>query len=275
MAGRQLIVAEKERRQFAEEGFFVIESFFDDGVIEALSAECDDAVAFIDRAMDDMGVDIYGLNHRRRRYIFPQQYKKSDVLPGFLFSEPMAEICRATLGPTAYLLIEQFVVKAARCGIELGWHQDAGYIPFEPPPYVTVWIALDDVDEQNGTLHLLPYARAGTRERVEHRSAPEGHDKIGYFGDDPGVAVIAPAGTIAVTSSTAFHRSGANTTGAPRRAYIAQYSAEPMLNPDGSGPRHFADPFLRGNKIVPQPGLAELKQASAMPWAWTGVTEAP
>ena len=88
--------------------------------------------------------------------------QKSDVLPGLLFSQPMAEICRATLGETAYLLVEQFVVKGARCGLELGWHQDAGYIPFAFSPYTTVWIPLDDVDEANGTLYFLPYSRAGT-----------------------------------------------------------------------------------------------------------------
>ena len=80
----------------------------------------------------------------------------------------MAEICRATLGPTAYLLLEQFVVKGARTGLELGWHQDAGYIPFECSPYVTVWIALDDVDERNGTLYLL--AVLASRHPRAHRA---------------------------------------------------------------------------------------------------------
>ena len=254
-------LGENEKRQYAAEGFFLIESFFGDVVIEALRAECDKSVAYVDQAMDEMGVDTYGLNHRDQRYIFPQQYKKSDVLPGVLFSEPMAEICRATLGATAYLVLEQFVVKGARC------------VPFEFSNYTTVWIPLDDVDEANGTLYFLPYSRAGTRVRVEHRFMPDRHDMIGYFGDDPGIPVIAPAGTIAVTSSTTFHRSGANTTDAPRRAFIAQYSAEPMLNPDGSEPRHFTDPFLREDKIVPQPSLAELKRAPEMAWAWTGVGE--
>ena len=272
MTRQRQAIGDEQKRQYAEEGFFVIDSFFDRSIVEALRAECDKSVAFIDRAMDDMGVDTHGLNHRHQRYIIPQQYKKSDVLPGLLFSEPMAEICRATLGETAYLLVEQFVVKGARCGLELGWHQDAGYIPFAFSPYTTVWLPLDDVDEANGTLYFLPYSRAGTRERVEHRFMPERHDMVGYFGDDPGIPVISPAGTIAVTSSTTFHRSGANTTDGPRRAYIAQYSAEPMRPPDGNEPRHFADPFLRGGKIVPQPSLTELKRAPDMAWAWTGVT---
>jgi ectoine hydroxylase-related dioxygenase (phytanoyl-CoA dioxygenase family) len=91
-------------------------------------------------------------------------------------------------------------------------------------------------DERNGTLYFLPFSRAGGRGRVAHQFMPDSHDKVGYFGDDPGIPVVAPAGTVAVTSSTTFHRSGANSTDSPRRAYIAQYSAEPMLNPDGSGP---------------------------------------
>jgi ectoine hydroxylase-related dioxygenase (phytanoyl-CoA dioxygenase family) len=53
-----------------------------------------------------------------------------------------------------------------------------------------------------------------------------------------------PAGSIACFSSTLFHRSGPNTTDRMRRVYVAQYSAEPILSEDRSGPRHLADPLL-------------------------------
>ena len=75
----------------------------------------------------------------------------------------MAAVCRATLGREAYLFLEQFVVKGAGDGMSLGWHQDSGYLPFDPPHYVTAWIPLDDVDEENGTIYVLPYDRIGTR----------------------------------------------------------------------------------------------------------------
>ena len=67
---------------------------------------------------------------------------------------------------------------------------------------------------------------------------------IGYFGDDPGDPVIVPAGSVVCFSTTLFHRGGANTTGDPRRVYVAQYSAEPILSEDRSRPRHLAEPLL-------------------------------
>jgi hypothetical protein len=50
-----------------------------------------------------------------------------------------------------------------------------------------------------------------------------------------------PAGSIACFSSTLFHRSGPNTTDRMRRVYVAQYSATPILDADGTAPRHLAE----------------------------------
>jgi hypothetical protein len=56
---------------------------------------------------------------------------------------------------------------------------------------------------------------------------------------------------MACFSSTVFHRSGANTTSKPRRVYVVQYSAEPILTEDRKGLRHQAVPFLkRGVRVA-------------------------
>ena len=144
----------------------------------------------------------------------------------------MAEVARAALGDTVYLFNEQYVVKAAERGMRFGWHQDSGFIGYPHAPYLTCWIALDDVSERNGTVYLLPYARAGTRDVVAHVRDEKTNDMIGYFGDDAGDPVVVPAGSIACFSSTVFHRSGPNTTDHIRRVYVAQYSAEPVLDED-------------------------------------------
>jgi ectoine hydroxylase-related dioxygenase (phytanoyl-CoA dioxygenase family) len=52
------------------------------------------------------------------------------------------------------------------------------------------------------------------------------------------------AGSIVAFSSTLLHRTGANTSDRPRRVYIAQYTAEPLLSDGGAGPRHLAEPLL-------------------------------
>ena len=262
-----VVINEGHLAQFAADGFFVLPAAVGGDDLAMLREECAWAEGIVTAAMDAENTDTIGLNHRGRRTIVPLQYKKSARLPGFLFGPLMAEICRRTLGDEAYLFLEQFVVKGADTGMKLGWHQDAGYLPFDPPLYITAWVALDDVDADNGTVFMLPYGKAGTRARVDHQLEAGSNDKVGYFGDDPGVPVVGPAGTVAVFTCTCFHRSGGNRTGAPRRAYLAQYSEKPIYTP-GEGLRHFADPFLRDGAVVAETNPAVLATAPAMPWTW-------
>jgi ectoine hydroxylase-related dioxygenase (phytanoyl-CoA dioxygenase family) len=230
-------------RGFREDGFFVLEAVLPPTELELLRSECQRFIDERDREMDRLGVDHLDLDHRGSRY-FVHAYGKSPAIEQFLRSDFMLAVAGAALGETVYLFNEQYVVKAAEQGMRFGWHQDSGYVPYEHRPYLTCWIALDDVNEANGTVYLLPYRRAGTRDVVEHVRDEEIGDMVGYFGDDPGDPVVVPAGSMACFSSTVFHRSGANTTDGMRRVYVAQYSAEPLLSEDGSQPRHLAEPLL-------------------------------
>jgi ectoine hydroxylase-related dioxygenase (phytanoyl-CoA dioxygenase family) len=235
--------------QFREEGYFVLNGIVPPDDLDALRGECQRFVDERDREMDRLGVDKLDLDHRGSRY-FVHAYRKSPAVERFLSSDLMAQIARAALGDTIYLFNEQYVVKAAEQGMKFGWHQDSGFIDYAHRPYVTCWIALDDMTEANGTVYLLPYSRAGTRDVVEHVRDQETGDLVGYFGDDSGDPVIVPAGSIACFSTTLLHRSGPNTTDRMRRVYVAQYSAEPILSEDGSRPRMLAEPLLVDGKRV-------------------------
>jgi ectoine hydroxylase-related dioxygenase (phytanoyl-CoA dioxygenase family) len=230
-------------RQFQQDGFFVLEDVVPQHDLQALRTECQRFIDEREAEMNRLGVDNLDLDHRGRRYFVPA-YHHSDVVRRFLSSELMCRIARATLGETVYLFNEQYVVKAAEQGMRFGWHQDSGFIDYAHQPYLTCWITLDDVTEVNGTVYLLPYPRAGTREVVPHVRDDRTNDLIGYTGDDPGDPVIAPAGSIACFSSTVLHRSGPNTTDQMRRIYLAQYSTEPILTADRTQPRHLAEPLL-------------------------------
>jgi ectoine hydroxylase-related dioxygenase (phytanoyl-CoA dioxygenase family) len=242
MAAQAHITPEHARR-FADDGFFILDGVVPTGDLELLRRECGRLVDERDREMDRHGVDKLDLDHRGRRY-FVHAYGTSPDVRRFLFSDLMAEIARTTLGDTVYLFNEQYVVKAAERGMQFGWHQDSGFIPYAHAPYLTCWIPLDDVSEANGTVNLLPYARAGTRDVVPHVRDEQTNDMIGYSGDDAGDPVIVSAGSIVCFSSTVFHRSGPNMTDHMRRVYVAQYSTEPLLDEHRSGPRHLAEPVL-------------------------------
>jgi ectoine hydroxylase-related dioxygenase (phytanoyl-CoA dioxygenase family) len=233
-------ITSEHARRFREEGVFVLERVVPPSDLQLLRDACRRCMEERDREMDRLGVDTLELDHRGRRY-FVHAYDKSAAVRRFLFSDLMAQIARTALGNPVFLFNEQYVVKAAERGMKFGWHQDSGFVPYAHPPYLTCWIALDDVTEANGTVYLLPYSRAGTRDVVEHVHDPETNDMIGYFGDDPGDPVVVPAGSIACFSSTIFHRSGPNTTEEMRRVYLAQYSSAPILDAQSGNPRHLAE----------------------------------
>jgi len=244
------VVSEANKLQFETEGYFVLDAVLPAEHLALLREACQKSIDVINREMDAKGTDVIGLNHRNSRYFASGYDKNYPEVGEFLFSPLMADLCRETIGPDAFLFYEQYVVKAAEKGMAFSWHQDSGYVGYPHPPYLTCWITLDDVSEENGTVYILPYDRAGTRTMVPHTPDPVTHDKVGYFGDDPGIPVICPAGSIAVFASTVFHRSGFNRTPHMRRVYLAQYSPVVITTDDGSRTLNYDTPFVKDGEIV-------------------------
>lgn len=243
------MITDAQKQQFINEGYFILESAIPQHHMNLLRGECQTFIDKMNTRMDAENTDVIGINHRHKRYFVSNCFRQQPSLREFLFSDLMANICRATLGENAYLFWEQYVVKGAEAGMKFSWHQDSGYVGYpDHKPYLTCWCALDDMSEENGTVHLLPYSRSGIRSWVHHIVEPGSNDKVGYFGSDPGISVVVPAGSIAVFSSFVFHSSGANITNKMRRVYLAQYSCEPILSPDKSKLWGNAEPFLNNGQ---------------------------
>src|SRR6185295_14774040 len=102
--------------------------------LQMLREECKMFIDEENRRFDEKGVDTDGINHRNTRYFISQRHTESKRMHEFIFSELMAEICKATIGENAYLFWEQYVVKAAEKGMKFGWHQDSGYVGFPHTP---------------------------------------------------------------------------------------------------------------------------------------------
>ena len=244
------LVTREHLEQFRDEGYFVLDSVLTDEQLELLRGGAQYSIDKLDAAMDAAGTDSLGINHRGTRYFSSMIYQDRPELRQFLFSDTMAEICRATLGDEAYLFWEQYVIKAGDPSTAFAWHQDSGYVHEDHEPYLTCWIALDDVTEENGSVYLLPYSRSGIRSYIKHIKDPELNDMVCYFGSDPGIPMTARAGSIVVFSSVVIHRSGPNLTDRNRRVYIAQYSKEVIPAKEGTSAHGSFDPFLDGGRVV-------------------------
>ncbi len=245
----QPIITETQKQQFQDEGYFVLERCVPREHLDLMRDNCQGFIDAADADMAGKGVDRLGLNAKGKRYFVHNCYQKAPVLGEFIFSDLMAEICRATIGGEANLFWDQYVVKGADKDSSFSWHQDSGYVHLDCPMYVTCWVTLDDVTLENGTVYLLPYSEVGIRSVVNHIRDPRTNDQVGYFGKNPGLPVIVPAGSIAVFSSYVFHRSGPNLTDKLRRVYLPQYASTPIRGREG---KQFgqAVPFLRNGEAV-------------------------
>lgn len=225
---------EQQARHFAEQGYAVFDGALAGDALDLLREECDAFVAREDARMDAAGVDTIGISHRGKRYFANECQRVAPELRGVLFSGTMAEVCRATLGDTAYFFFDQFVVKGPEGGLPFSWHQDSGYVvgnggPVDHAPYVTCWCPLDDATVENGTVRLMPGShRNGI---VPHERQTGSNDLVGAPPGAEGIVVEAKAGSIVAFSSLLLHATGANRTDRPRRVYLAQYTPEAMLNP--------------------------------------------
>ena len=246
------LITDEYRRQFQEEGYFILERALPEEQLGILRDSCDCLIEAMHAEMDRLGTNHIHISHRSKRYHIAKQYEQAPRLAEFVFSDLMAEICRATIGDTAFLFYDQYVVKAAEQGMAFSWHQDSGYLGFPHTPYVTCWTAVDDMSLANGTAHVMPFSQISIRTLVEHVRDEKTGDKAGDFGEETGVPAIVPAGSVVVFSSLSFHRSGPNTTDQMRCAYVTQYSPEIIRRPGETDPMHLGVPFLEnGRRISP------------------------
>lgn len=249
-------ISEAQKSNFQNEGFMVVPGFLTEEELASVRAACDRSVAAVEADMKARGVTEDRINVLGKKYFVLNARKQHTALMPIVFSEKTASVCRATIGDEAYLHNEQFVVKMSDKQTSFAWHQDSGYSVYQGgaakhPPYVTCWIALDDMSTANGTISILPFSRAPSRDLIEHTWEPSINAMVGYRGEDPGDPVEVPAGTLVAFSSFLLHKSGANTTDKPRRSYFVAFTPTLFTHADASkGAYSSGEPLLKDGRLV-------------------------
>ena len=229
-------VGDAQARAFDEQGYFVLEGALDPEAVSRVVAEIDpfeerveaflrgrpDGKAFIARAGE-----ITFTTHLVLR---------SAALRAFCASPLFQDLGHDLIGPDVRLYWDQAVYKKPEADRDFPWHQDNGYTFVRPQQYLTCWIALTDVTEDNGCPWVVPgLHRGGT---LQHTYVdPLGFECLSDAED--AVAAEVAAGGAVVFSSLTPHLTGPNTTDAVRKAYILQYApagAEVLVGDPASGP---------------------------------------
>lgn len=229
--------------QYFSEGYAILPHCLDPLELEILSDTCD--LLLSEPPDDDLAGAGHNIGKGHARRFLSHRHRDFPALSQLLLGPEMHALVSPILGKTPYLFNEQFVVKGPMSGSAFGWHQDGGYVGFEHAPYLSVWIAIDDAILENGPLYILPQNLRKDSAIRPHHWDEAAKEMIGYSGPNPGIAAVVPAGSVVLFSSVTLHRSSQNATDKPRRAYLAQFSGEPLIDPESGKPKRFATALTR------------------------------
>lgn len=220
-------ITPEQRQQLDDQGFFVLENVFTRDEMDALARRIEDHQRRHQEAVAEQG-GTQGIS-RSNEITFTDHLAEHDpAIRAFCERPEFVALTTQLLGPDTDLYWNQSVFKMPETPREFPWHQDDGYTPVTPTPYLTLWLALNDATPENGCISVLP--GSWKRGLVEHQPSPLG--LVCHDADDPnqGVRVPVSTGSLAVFWSLTMHKSGPNVSDGPRKAYVIQYAHAGLRN---------------------------------------------
>lgn len=151
-------------------------------------------------------------------------FKKLVSHPGIL------DVVEELIGPDITLQQTKLNLKPPAEDARFEWHQDYPFFPHTNFDLVAVMVFLDDTDESNGCLKVIPGShKLGP---LEHDFSADGQaygtevkEKTVFEDESRWVSLVVPAGSIALHHSCTLHSSGANKSERPRSSLIFEYRA--------------------------------------------------
>ena len=163
----------------------------------------------------------------------------------------LLDIVEQQIGPNITLWSTHVLAKPPFTGIVVPWHQDAPYWNIKGRMAGGIWIAIDDVDEGNGTMSVLPgWHKKGTlprlvrdgdgfNEEIDPAALPDDVDEIK-------ATYRLKSGQMATHDTMIPHSSTPNTSDRWRRVIVLRYiAADGELNAETLSDYRTLVPFER------------------------------
>jgi ectoine hydroxylase-related dioxygenase (phytanoyl-CoA dioxygenase family) len=159
----------------------------------------------------------------------------------------------AVLGPDVLLLASNFFCKypvEERGERFVAWHQDVTYWGLEPPRAITAWLAIDDADEANGCMCVIPGShRAGLREHGKSARAGNllsvNQEIPGALVDEAGaVSLPLRAGQMSLHDGMLLHASRPNRSGRRRCGLAVRFTTPDVRQVAPNSLRGYYRPVL-------------------------------
>lgn len=218
--------------QFKANGFLNGGVVLTDDEVEELRVELDRVIAEKDTEGIDQPVRIVNLNGNDATPVWQivniwmgsKPYLKLTTHPKI--TKGIAQLTEAT---ELRIWHDQIQYKPAEIGGVNMWHQDAPLWPIiAPMTEVTAWVAMDDVDEENGCMSMIPGSHLWGN-NIDFLRTLEDYEAMPDEFDGHNLKVVrcpVKKGEVHFHHGLVWHGSHANTSGRPRRAIALHYMTQ-------------------------------------------------
>jgi ectoine hydroxylase-related dioxygenase (phytanoyl-CoA dioxygenase family) len=235
-------MTENQVRQFREQGYVSDLPVFTAPEMDAINEELGEILALLRPGESTKEIREW---HEASRFLF-------DIC----MDDRILDEVEALLGPDFYMWASNFFIKEPHTPETVAWHQDAYYWPLRPIESLTVWIAFDDVDEENGAMEVIPGSH--TRQLVRHTREGESESVLSLVADTTGfdldtvVSVNLKRGAISIHDDKLLHCSPGNRSDRRRAGFTIRYSPNHVKCDLGVNP-HFRIYQARGARCTINP----------------------
>ena len=134
----------------------------------------------------------------------------------------------------------------------VAWHQDVTYWGLRPPKAISVWLAIDDVDEENGAMLVIPCTHT---QACEHGKSDDDENLLsvnqaiddGALDVDTAVPIILKAGQLSLHDGLLVHGSRPNHSGRRRAGLTIRFTTPDVVPvPDSNKRVHWQSVLVRG-----------------------------
>lgn len=199
---------------FNEKGYLAPFTIFEGDTVEKNRRDFDSILQkFLDAGKDSYAIDRY---HDRIRAIYDLA-----KTPAIL------DIVEDLLGPNVVCWATHYFCKLPGDDKGVSWHQDCTYWPLTPTKTITVWLAIDDADKENGCMEVVPgsHLQGG----ISHKESDVSEKNVltqtvaDMSKYSPPVAIELKAGQISLHSDLTIHGSLPNRSNRRRCGLTLRY----------------------------------------------------
>ncbi|MFT5365389.1 MAG: phytanoyl-CoA hydroxylase [Candidatus Latescibacterota bacterium] len=223
------MLTKEQVAEFHENGYLNGGAVVDDAQVEVLRLELERVIADKDRedVRQPVLLRILGGNDASPVWQIVNIWEASEPFRE-LHCNPiiLEEMAQLTHAEELRIWHDQIQYKPAEVGGTTGWHQDAPLWPIiRPMTEVSAWVALDDVDYENGCMSMVPGSHLWGNQMAFIRTL-ENYDAMPPLFEDHAVAVVprlVKKGEVHYHHALTWHGSHNNTSNRPRRAIAMHY----------------------------------------------------